>query len=305
MFQQDHQEIPYSPAHIFAERHNSNIATVPTITTGTATDATTLLSAAAPTTPSSNLPESTSNVNMPSTGTATPAPAGTTHTAGAHTLLLAAQVLHEGTNHKSNQPSEANVTKRNRQSPTVTAAHTSTLKMNGNGDTQEDLKGSKTWAKNGKQPDVASSENDAQSNKNVPVGHVELKDGRIVLLIPDADITNNDVLLGRGGRTNHHIGNATYRTYKESLQDEYLQARKDEKTNISNRLVTMIHEKHGRFLKAYEPDKNATKNTTGIVEFWYEVDLLTARKKASQALREINTPENRAAKREKYKKVSK
>jgi hypothetical protein len=177
--------------------------------------------------------------------------------------------------------------------------------MNGNGEAQEALTGSKTCAKNGKQRDVASSENDSQTNKNVPVGHGKLKDGRIVLLIPDVDITNNDVLLGRGGRTNHHIGNATYRTYKESLQDEYLQARKDEKTNISNRLVNMIHEKHGRFLKAYEPDEKATTNTTGIVEFWYEVDLLTARKKASQALREINTPENRAAKREKYKKVSK
>ena len=69
-------------------------------------------------------------------------------------------------------------------------------------------------------------------------------------------------------------------------------------------------------MKAYEPLKDVigkprrkrrskrSKANDGIgsVEFWYKVDLLTARRKASQALREINTPENRAAKRAKYNK---
>jgi hypothetical protein len=51
-----------------------------------------------------------------------------------------------------------------------------------------------------------------------------------------------------------------------------------------------VHEWGGRFMKQSEDDEH----------IWYEVDNLKARKKASQTLREINTPEHRAYKRKKY-----
>lgn len=107
----------------------------------------------------------------------------------------------------------------------------------------------------------------------------------------DGKPNENDVLLGRGGRTNHHVGNKYYLSLKEEIQPRYLAAVKDDKTGISQELVDAIHAVHGRFLKLDE----ATNR-------WYIVDALTARKKASQTLREINTPENRAAKRAKYNK---
>ena len=291
MFQQDHQEIPYSPAHIFADRNAGICNTVPAmIARGIDNSTTTTLAAL----PSSTVPTALSKMEMPpTTNTATPEQTAAIHTAGAQTLLFAAQVLHEGTNHSNDNHSGAESSASRRKSRLLSG----TAVAAANSSSDEVPRVSKIRGRNIKKQDSALMDNTTQNKKDVPVGHATVENGRIALLIPDADITNNDVLLGRGGRTNHHVGNATYRTYKESLQEEYLHATKDEKTCISNRLVNMIHEKRGRFVKAYEPMKN---NTTGIVEFWYEVDLLTARKKASQALREINTPENRAAKRAKY-----
>lgn len=293
MFQHDHQEIPYSPAHIFEDRNNGTAVHV-TTTENIIHTTTSPLAGSSP----------LLSMNIPTVYTAAaPVQNTTVHTAGAQTLLLAAQVLQAETNH--NRGTELNVAKRSSRSTAVAASaaaaatNTSTLNMNGDG--QGSVTSSKLPTKKLKKTAAASTVIDSQSDKIVPEGHATVEDGRVALLVPDADITNNDVLLGRGGRTNHHIGNATYRTYKESLQEKYLHATKDEKTSISNRLVQMIHEKNGRFLKAYEP----TKNATGIVEFWYEVDLLTARKKASQALREINTPEMRAAKRAKYSAAGK
>ena len=298
MFQQDHQEIPYSPAHIF-EDNRQNVTTVPVTSARNIMHTTTSLLAAS--SPSSIAPlDAAANMNLPMTNNTTPPPQSTTiHTAGAQTLLLAAQVLHEETNHTKNHDTSSNKTRRkrctNNNAVTITDT-TSNVTMNNGG--RGAATNSRIRANTLKNHDTASIDNDSQPNgNNVPAGQARVEGGRIAELIPDADITNNDVLLGRGGRTNHHIGNATYRTYKESLQEQYLDATKDGKTSISRRLVEMIHENRGRFVKAYEPTQT---NTTGIVEFWYEVDLSTARKKASQALREINTPANRAAKRAKY-----
>jgi hypothetical protein len=96
-----------------------------------------------------------------------------------------------------------------------------------------------------------------------------------------------DVLMGRGGRTNHHKGNMRYLAEKERLQPKYLAAAKEEKTEISQELVDIVHAWGGRFVKT-EDDR------------WYQVENVVARKKASQTLREINTPEERAAKRARY-----
>ncbi|KAL7576262.1 hypothetical protein ACA910_018090 [Epithemia clementina (nom. ined.)] len=105
--------------------------------------------------------------------------------------------------------------------------------------------------------------------------------------------TDLDVLLGRGGRTNNHPGNKKYLEAKDNMQDKYLKADKNGKTPISQELVDIVKGWRGRFLKL-DPSSNR----------WYEVDNATARKKCSQTLREINTAEERAAKRAKYTKSS-
>lgn len=102
--------------------------------------------------------------------------------------------------------------------------------------------------------------------------------------------TDQDVLLGRGGRANNHPGNKKYLEIKDTIQERYMAADKNQKTNIAQELVDIVNKEwKGKFLKL-DPLTNQ----------WYEVDNLTARKKCSQTLREINTPEVRAAKRAKY-----
>jgi hypothetical protein len=130
--------------------------------------------------------------------------------------------------------------------------------------------------------------------------------GISVSFIPHHEISENDVLLGRGGRTNHHVGNKYYLECKAQLQEQYLRADKDEKTSLSQQLVQMIHDRNGRFLKLADPEllEKAHRDaaTYGDCLLWYEVSLAVARRKASQTLRELNTPELRAAKRAKYAK---
>jgi hypothetical protein len=145
-------------------------------------------------------------------------------------------------------------------------------------------------------------------------------------IIPFDQVTERDVLLGRGGRTNHHAGNIRYLAEKEKLQESYLSASKDDKTGIAQQLVDAINKDGGRFLKLWEDpsqvstllastatakskrggalDAATAQAHSNAATFWFEVDNLTARKKASQTLREINTAENRAAKRAKYTSTS-
>jgi hypothetical protein len=106
--------------------------------------------------------------------------------------------------------------------------------------------------------------------------------------------TDSDVLLGRGGRTNHHVGNKTYLEVKETIQDRYMHASKNDKTSISQELVDIVTAQGGRFLKLDEE-----------VNKWYPVPNIVARKKASQTLREVNTAEERASKRSRYNATGK
>jgi hypothetical protein len=100
-----------------------------------------------------------------------------------------------------------------------------------------------------------------------------------------------DVLGGRGGRANNHPGNKRYLKAKEEMQPRYLEADKDYKTVLSRELVDKVTSWGGRFLKQEGPGDK-----------WYLDTPIAARRKASQSLREINTPEVRLAKRTKYQK---
>lgn len=87
-------------------------------------------------------------------------------------------------------------------------------------------------------------------------------------------INENDVLFGRGGATNNHVGNKTFRVMVTDHQAEYLGARKKDKALISKRIVRLIREKGGRFLR---------RGNEGL---WIEVGDKKAAEKTSQALRE-------------------
>lgn len=105
---------------------------------------------------------------------------------------------------------------------------------------------------------------------------------------PAVPYNDADVLLGRGGLTNRHPGNQEYLIKKTEMQHRYLKASKQEKTRISQELVDWVYNQGGRFMKVVDDE-------------WVEIDNAAARKKASQALREINTSETRARKRARYK----
>jgi len=102
--------------------------------------------------------------------------------------------------------------------------------------------------------------------------------------------TDVDVLFGRGGLSNHHPGNKLYHLKKLEILPCYKAPARADTASISQELVDAVHAWGGRFLKLEE----------GTKDRWYEVSKTVARKKASQALRELNTPEYRASKRSKY-----
>ncbi len=85
-----------------------------------------------------------------------------------------------------------------------------------------------------------------------------------------------DVLFGRGGLTNHHIGNLRYRDIISIHRQDYIQAHKTEKPNVARRIVKAIRTglNPGRFLRKGEDGK------------WHQVSDKQAAWKASQALRE-------------------
>jgi len=104
-------------------------------------------------------------------------------------------------------------------------------------------------------------------------------------------INDNDVLCGRGGMTNSHIGNKRFRIIVAEYQYEYLMARKKEKKNIASRIVSRINTNGGRFL--IKQQKQKQRNFTGednndnSVIVWLEVThKKTILAKTSQALRE-------------------
>jgi hypothetical protein len=100
--------------------------------------------------------------------------------------------------------------------------------------------------------------------------------------------TVNDVLMGRGGRINKHVGNVQLRNIVAARQDEYLSSStgKLDKAYIAADIVASIRLQYhppGRFL-----EQNAVDHT------WYEVGDERAIRKVLQALRE-HAPEFRTS----------
>ena len=86
-----------------------------------------------------------------------------------------------------------------------------------------------------------------------------------------------DVLCGRGGVTNNHVGNKRFRSLVATYQPLYLTCRKVEKSIVAKNIVDIVHQYGGRFLKKQGRRGNF---------FWTEADMKKAIEKTSQALRE-------------------
>lgn len=97
----------------------------------------------------------------------------------------------------------------------------------------------------------------------------------------------NDVMCGRGGGTNNHIGNIRFRQLVNGHKLRYLAATKSEKPMVSKEVVTIWRglQPPGRFL---QQDKKVSNQPGGGT--WSDIGDKKAREKASQCLRE-RTPE--------------
>lgn len=90
----------------------------------------------------------------------------------------------------------------------------------------------------------------------------------------------NDVLMGRGGKNNTHIGNQKLREMARGMREVYIKSRKKHKTDMARQLVHHVFALNppGRFLQR-DP----------VTMVWEEVDMDTARHKTSQCLRDAAT----------------
>jgi len=87
----------------------------------------------------------------------------------------------------------------------------------------------------------------------------------------------NDVLCGRGGSSNRHVGNLNFRSLVSANKEMYVTLTKKQKMMVARKIVETIHgqEPPGRFL---QKDLN-----TGT---WFDIGLPRSLEKTSQALRE-------------------
>jgi hypothetical protein len=105
--------------------------------------------------------------------------------------------------------------------------------------------------------------------------------------------TDLDVLLGRGGKSNHFPGNKRYREEIKNFKSSYLAlGDKDAKTDKIRFVLDYVHQYKGRFL-ALDKDCKPPR--------YYVVPDSVARKKVSQALREECDPIKLAEKRARHK----
>lgn len=101
----------------------------------------------------------------------------------------------------------------------------------------------------------------------------------------------HDVLSGRGGAINSHLGNTKFREWVRERKNRYNLARtKAEKASVANEVMDLVRNQSppGRFLQRDQ------SSVTGGVTWWVEVDEIKAMAKTSQALRE-GAPSIRAA----------
>lgn len=95
----------------------------------------------------------------------------------------------------------------------------------------------------------------------------------------------NDVMFGRGGDTNYHIGNHRFRVLADEHRQEYRSASRKEKALVVQEVVRIWRGRGGRFLTKTDPEK-------GDESLWNDVGDTVAKKKAAKILSE-KAPEER------------
>ena len=85
-----------------------------------------------------------------------------------------------------------------------------------------------------------------------------------------------DVLLGRGKPIQEHFGNMRYHVLLDHYRQHYEAAKKFEKMQVAQKVVDIVHDYNGRFLK---------QDGAG----WIEVEKTVAREKVSHAFRTRRT----------------
>mmetsp|Transcript_26856 Transcript_26856/g.30691 ORF Transcript_26856/g.30691 Transcript_26856/m.30691 type:complete len:529 (-) Transcript_26856:48-1634(-) len=90
----------------------------------------------------------------------------------------------------------------------------------------------------------------------------------------------NDVLCGRGGSSNRHVGNLNFRCLVAANKEMYVTLTKKQKMMVARKIVETIHmqDPPGRFLQK--------DSHTGL---WFDIGIPRSLEKTSQALREKNT----------------
>ena len=123
----------------------------------------------------------------------------------------------------------------------------------------------------------SNANNNNNSNKTALSSSPKRKKARTITSgnRPAGIETDHDVLLGRGGGTNHNPGNIQFRKIVASHQAAYVVAKKSVKRDIAEQCVKKVHDSGGRFWK-----KNAADDG------WEPATPQEALSKASQALRE-------------------
>lgn len=108
--------------------------------------------------------------------------------------------------------------------------------------------------------------------------------------VPDLiqDVSNRDVLCGRGAPTNHHEGNVHFRQVVARFQSQYLAARRSDKPEIAMKVLDIIRKEGGRFLRRNKHHVNLNGSFA-----WEELPEQRAYEKACQALRDVSDEEHR------------
>lgn len=105
--------------------------------------------------------------------------------------------------------------------------------------------------------------------------------------IPYDNLTKVDVLLGRGGGTNHYVGNIWFRKLMERYRKAYCTSQKGQKGLLVRNLCNYIRFNGGRFLEQKEGcDRNVLNAKCLRNTIWYECGDIRAHAKVGQTLRE-------------------
>jgi hypothetical protein len=119
-----------------------------------------------------------------------------------------------------------------------------------------------------------------------------------------SDIHPQDVLSGRGGATNSHSGNRTFRALVKEHQEQYLKAKKRDKPGVAALIVELVRKRGGRFLRRVEDMHKAAGLSGGgfgyvpdpnRMPLYVDIGDERAMEKTCQALRE-GAPEIRRKK---------